>query len=321
MNFKNITRLFLLAGLAVGIGFAVSYREFLTSGELEVYMESLGIWAPLAFIFLYLIAPVLFLPGSPITLASGVLFGPLLGTLYSLIGATGGAGIAFLLARYVAGDFAEQKAVGVLGRLKTGVEKEGWRFVAFVRLVPLFPFNVLNYALGLTKIPFKTFMLTSFVTMAPGTAGYAYLGYASREALVGAEDWVSKGLIGLAVLATLVLLPSMVMRGRGAKTLSPEEVQQKMKQKKTGLTVLDVRTAKEYAEGRIAPSAHIPIEELAGRAEELAAKRDRPLVVVCRTERRSRMAARVLNRAGFTEVYVMQGGLTQWAGEGRPVKV
>ncbi|MBF0128159.1 MAG: TVP38/TMEM64 family protein, partial [Magnetococcales bacterium] len=91
------------------------------------------------FVLLYILATILFLPGSVLTLAGGALFGPWLGGSLSLAGATIGAGIAFLIARHLAGDWVVQRAGGMAGRLLAGVEAEGWRFVAFVRLVPIFP--------------------------------------------------------------------------------------------------------------------------------------------------------------------------------------
>ncbi|WP_338063196.1 TVP38/TMEM64 family protein [endosymbiont of Riftia pachyptila] len=87
------------------------------------------------------------------TLAGGALFGPVLGTFYNLTGATIGAVLAFLIARFFTSNWVEQKTGGHLKRLKEGVENEGWRFVAFVRLVPLFPFNLLNYAVGPDPYP------------------------------------------------------------------------------------------------------------------------------------------------------------------------
>src|SRR4030065_574344 len=117
--------------------------------------------APLLFMGIYAISTVLFLPGSVLTIAGGVLFGPVWGTFYSLTGATIGATIAFLTARYLASDLILRKTGGRLRRLINGVEAEGRRFVAFVRLVPLFPFNLLNYALGLTRIRLLHYVVTS----------------------------------------------------------------------------------------------------------------------------------------------------------------
>ena len=116
----------------------------------------------------------------------GALFGPLWGTVYNLADATIGATLAFLLAGYVAAVQVAAKIGGRLKQLVGGVAAEGWRFVAFVRLVPLFPFNLLNYALGLTRIRLLDYVLATLVCMVPGTIAYAYLGDAGREALSGA---------------------------------------------------------------------------------------------------------------------------------------
>ena len=184
--------------------------------------------APLLFILIYALGTVLFLPGSVLTLAGGALFGPLWGTLYNLAGATLGASLAFLVARYLAGDWVEQRASGRLRRLKQGVEQEGWRFVAFVRLVPLFPFNLLNYALGLTRIRLLDYALASFIFMAPGALAYTYLGYVGREAVGGGEDLIRKGLLALALLAVAALLPGMIGRLRQGAMLSVAELKQQL---------------------------------------------------------------------------------------------
>lgn len=223
MTRQNLIRLLLLGLVGAGIALVITNRDQLKPEALEAWVGSLGVWAPLVFILLYFLAPVFFVPGSVLTLAAGVLFGPVLGALYTLIGAVGGASLSFLVARYIAGDWVEQKAKGVLLQMKKGVEEEGWRFVAFVRLVPLFPFNLLNYALGLTKIPLGTYALTSALFMIPGTAGYVYLGYAGREALLGGENWIQKGLWGLGVFAALVFLPLFVRRLRKGSALNTEK--------------------------------------------------------------------------------------------------
>ena len=221
MNRRTVAVLGLLAIVGFGMVVAVLYRDQFSTEGLQAIMERLGVWAPLVFVALYLLAPALLLPSGPITLAAGALFGPVLGTIYSLVGSTGGATLAFILARYVAGDWVERKTKGKLAQLKNGVENEGWRFVAFVRLVPLFPFNLLNYALGLTKIPLRTYVMTSFICMLPAAAGYAYLGYAGREAILGAENWVAKGLIAVGLLAVLILLPIIIRHWRRKRLSAP----------------------------------------------------------------------------------------------------
>jgi uncharacterized membrane protein YdjX (TVP38/TMEM64 family) len=146
VNNNRLIRILLILGLAAGVALAVIYRDRFDGAALEAWVQSAGIAAPLVFMLIYALAAVLFLPGSVLTLAGGALFGPVLGTFYNLTGATLGATLAFLIARYLASDWVARKAGGRVKQLINGVENEGWRFVAFVRLVPLFPFNLLNYA-------------------------------------------------------------------------------------------------------------------------------------------------------------------------------
>ncbi len=217
MNRRTLVRGLVSAALLAGIALAVANREALAPERLEAFVSSVGYWAPVAYVVIYIAAAVLFLPGSAITLAGGALFGPLWGVLYVLLGSMAGATAAFLIARYVAGAWVQRRSRGLMSKLQQGVEAEGWMFVAFVRLVPLFPFNLLNYALGLTRIPLRTYVITSALAMLPGIAGYTYLGYAGREALLGGDNLINKGLIALAVLAALILLPMMLRRARGTR--------------------------------------------------------------------------------------------------------
>jgi len=105
--------------------------------------------------------------------------------------------------------------------IKAGAEEEGWPFVAFVRLVPVFPFNLLNYALGLTRLSVRTFALTSWLTMAPGALAYAYLGSVGREAISGGPAMMQKGLLALTLLAAVALLPVLIRHWRRPGRLTP----------------------------------------------------------------------------------------------------
>jgi uncharacterized membrane protein YdjX (TVP38/TMEM64 family) len=163
----------------------LTHRVLLKMEAIEPALRAQGIWAPIGFILIYATAPVLFFSGAILGLAGGALFGPVWGTVCNLIGATLGATAAFLLAPIVAGEWVARRAGGRLRRLTEGVTAEGWRFVALMRLVPLFPFNLLNYALGLTGISLSAYVLTSAICMLPGTIAYTWLGYAGRSAAVG----------------------------------------------------------------------------------------------------------------------------------------
>ena len=209
MKRGKAARVVLALTLAAGLFFAFANREALSGEALSRWLAGVGAWAPLAFIALYAAATVLFLPGSVLTLAAGALFGALPGALYSLTGATLGATLAFLLARYLAADWVARRAGGRLKQLIDGVEAEGWRFVAFVRLVPLFPFNLVNYALGLTRIPLLAYAAASFVCMFPGALAYAWLGHAGRKALAGGDGVIRNALLALALFALVAFLPRL----------------------------------------------------------------------------------------------------------------
>jgi uncharacterized membrane protein YdjX (TVP38/TMEM64 family) len=267
--------------LAVGITLAWYNHDQLTAEAVAAWVEHNGYWGPAVFVGIYTIAPALFLPGSVLTLAGGALFGPLTGALLSLTGATAGATLAFLIARYLAAEWGERRASGRLQEIKEGVEREGWRFVAFVRLIPLFPFNLLNYALGLTRLSVHTFTVISFITMAPGALAYAYLGDAGREAVSGGPDLIRKGLLALALLAAVALLPSLIRRWRQPGKLSPQQLQTLLSQSEAPL-VLDVRNPDEFIgeHGHIKEAVLVPLAELDRRLDELEPHRARTIVTV-----------------------------------------
>lgn len=204
--------------LAVLVGIAMVFRNHFDAAALQAWVEGAGAAGPVVFILVYAAATVLFLPGAVITLAGGALFGPVWGTLWNLSGATLGAVLAFLIARHLGAEGVTRRAGPRLRSLNEGVSAEGWRFVAFVRLVPLFPFNLLNYALGLTRIPLLAYVLASAVFMLPGAVAYTWLGYAGREALAGGDGMVRNILIALALVSAIAFLPRLVRRLRTAPT-------------------------------------------------------------------------------------------------------
>lgn len=192
------------------------FRDQINLSVLETALADMGIWAPLLFILIYALATILFLPGSVLTLAGGFIFGPVWGCLYNLSGAMIGSTVAFLIARYLASDWVAAKAGGKLKSLMTGVEKEGWKFVAVVRLVPLIPFNLLNYALGLTRIPLSHAIIASVIFMLPGALAYTYVGSLGQTALAGeVKVIVTRVLIAVGLLVLLASLPWVLKQWRG----------------------------------------------------------------------------------------------------------
>ena len=315
MKAANIIRIIVFVFLIAGIATAVTYRKQFDVDVLGDWLAGAGVMAPLLFIGIYAISTVLLIPGSVLTIAGGVLFGPIWGTFYNLTGATIGATMAFLIARYLTSNLVSRKTGGWLRQLVEGVEAEGWRFVAFVRLVPLFPYNLLNYALGLTRIRLFHYMVTSYICMLPGAIAYTYLGYAGRNAVAGGEGMIKKALLGLGLLALVAFLPRLIkrLRKKPARMLSAAELKQQL-DKGEDILVIDVRGAEEYVGGlgHIKGSRNIEIENLPRHLDELKAYRQRPIVIVCRTDHRSAKAAQILTQAGFSDVTVLRGGMEQW---------
>ncbi|HXO20309.1 MAG TPA: TVP38/TMEM64 family protein [Thermoanaerobaculia bacterium] len=186
------------------------------------WVAGLGLWGPLVFIAGYAVATVAFVPGALLTLAAGAIFGLVRGTLYTFVGATIGAAAAFLVARYAARAAIERKTAGNprFQAIDRAVSKEGFKVVALLRLSPIFPFNLLNYALGLTQVRFLDYFLGS-IAMLPGTLLYVYYGKAAGSLAAvaggatvarGTEGWVSLGIGLLATIAVTTFITRLASR-------------------------------------------------------------------------------------------------------------
>lgn len=170
------------------------------------WIETLGPWGPAAFVALYAVATVAAAPAIVLTVAAGPMFGPALGLAVVSAGATLGAAAAFAVARWLARNAVARRLAGnaTFTRLDRLVERNGWIVVAITRLIPLFPFNLLNYAFGLTGIRFATYLWASWLFMLPGTALYVLGGDALFRGLSGGT--ISPATIGALALAALIVV-------------------------------------------------------------------------------------------------------------------
>jgi len=310
-------RITLFTLLILGIALAFVYRDQFNTVALENYVKEAGMLGPIIFMLLYIIGTVFFFPGSLLTLAGGALFGPVWGTLYNLSAASIGAIFSFMAARYLAHDWVEKKTGGRLKALKQGVEAEGWKFVAFTRLVPLFPFNLLNYALGLTRIKLSHYSIATFVCMLPGAIAYTYIGFVGREALNGDDSVIQQLMIGIALLAIVGFLPSLITKLRAKPMLNVEELKQRLDDDEDFL-LLDVRTASDFVgeQGHINDAVLIPLEALKSGIGPIEHFQQKPVVIICRTDKRSAKAAQWLDKKGFSNVRVVRQGMTDWINQG-----
>jgi len=307
------SKLLLLVLMVAGIGLAIFYRDQFDAQTLEAWVADAGVAGPLLFMLVYVLGTIFFLPGSVLTLAGGALFGPWWGTFYNLTAATIGATLSFLVARYLAADWVEQKTGGRMKQLKEGVEGEGWQFVAFVRLVPLFPFNLLNYALGLTRIKLSHYIIATYIFMLPGGIAYTYLGFVGREAAGGGEGLIQKVMLAIALLAVAAFIPRLIGRLRQKPMVAISELKQRLDAGED-LLVLDVRSAEDFVgeQGHISGALNIALEELPKQLEALAEYEERPIITICRTDKRSAKAATLLAQQGFADVHVAKMGMTDW---------
>lgn len=176
------------------IGLIIAAIQFDIGGLLKEvldWIKNLGSWGAIAFILLYIGATVLFVPGSLLTLGAGFIFGVVLGSIYVSIGATIGATAAFLIGRYFARDWVAKQIESrpKFRAIDSAVAKEGWKIVALLRLSPLFPFNLLNYGLGITKVSLRDYFFASWIGMLPGTVMYIYIGsIAENVATLGTKN-------------------------------------------------------------------------------------------------------------------------------------
>ncbi len=181
------------------------------------HVRQLGAWGPVLFIGLYIIATVLFVPGSVLTLGAGAAFGVVHGSIYVSIGSTLGATAAFLIGRYVAREAVARRLAiyPSFAAIDRAVATGGWKVVGLTRLSPVFPFNLLNYAYGLTRVPLRDYVVASWIGMMPATVLYVYLGSLAGAAADtrprGPAEWA---LYAIGLVATVVVMFVVARRAR-----------------------------------------------------------------------------------------------------------
>ena len=213
MRIPTAVRLFvlILIGAVVTAGVVLLPTKELLSRVLEL-ASGLGIWGAVLVIAFYVVACLLFIPGSLVTLGVGFLFGVVWGTVIVSVGSTLGATAAFLAGRTLAREWIERKvATGArFQAVDRAVGQQGFKIVLLVRLSPLFPFNLMNYAFGLTRVRLRDYILASWIGMLPGTVMYVYLGSAAKSLADLAAGRIEGGagqkiLFGVGLIVTVVV--------------------------------------------------------------------------------------------------------------------
>jgi uncharacterized membrane protein YdjX (TVP38/TMEM64 family)/Fe-S oxidoreductase len=208
----NISKLIILSIIALLIagGFYLNSRHIFSAEALTALLARYPVASPLIFLCIYAIAPSLFLPSIPITLAAGFFWGPVWGVIFSIVGATLGSCLPFFLSRYLFQDAIKARVPEERWNwLQDKVAHHGWKAVAFTRLVPVFPFTVLNYLFGLTPIPFFQYLWSTFIFMLPACIAFVAFGSSLGELLLRGNI---RGVITGIVIAVCAFLIPLALR-------------------------------------------------------------------------------------------------------------
>jgi uncharacterized membrane protein YdjX (TVP38/TMEM64 family) len=219
MNAKKLL-LLLMGAIVVALFFYLDLGRFLTLDSLKANRQALLAYyaahrsAMVAgFMAIYIVQTALSLPGAAIlSLAAGAIFGAIMGTVYANIAATIGATLAFLVTRYLLRDVVLNKLGNKLEGINRELEERGLNYLLFLRLVPLFPFFLINLAAGLTRLPLRTFVLGTMIGIIPG--GFVYCNAGASLATITSLSAIAspRVLASFALLGLFALVPALYNR-------------------------------------------------------------------------------------------------------------
>lgn len=220
-SWKPLILLTLLVAAVAGVHLSGA-AQYLQQDKLQALIASYGNLAPAIYVLIYALAPVLFLPGLPITIVGGIAFGPFWGVIYTITGSTIGASLAFLVARYAARDWVASRLNGPKWeKLDSEVAQHGWKVVAFTRLIPAFPFNLLNYAFGLTKVSFFQYVVTSFICMLPACIAFIVFSSSLLGLIKGTVS--PTAILGIGLIVAVSLIPVLYRKFKGRQVVEVAE--------------------------------------------------------------------------------------------------
>jgi uncharacterized membrane protein YdjX (TVP38/TMEM64 family) len=206
---KNGLKLILIG--CILLGGVVLFKTLNLQIQIDRFLEwvpTLGVWAPLIFILMYVLAATFFIPASALTLGAGAIFGVIQGSILVSIASTGAAVLSFLIGRYAARSWISKKVERnqKFKAIDEAVAAEGWKIVGLTRLSPIFPFALLNYGYGITKVSLRDYALASWIGMMPGTVMYVYLGAVAGTLVSSSERTKSLGEWALLVVGLVATI-------------------------------------------------------------------------------------------------------------------
>ena len=208
VGLRRTARLVVLVLLAIGAASVWQWRAILDPTTITAAIGRYPA-APLGFLAVHIAASLLFIPRTLLAIVAGLLFGMGWGIVWAATGSVAGAVAGFLVARFVNSDLVDPRR---LGPIVGAVERGGWRAVAVLRLIPVIPHSLANYALGLTRLPLAAYSLGSLLGQLPLTIAYVDFGAAGGRLMGGGANWVAPTLIGLAALSLSLLISAVARR-------------------------------------------------------------------------------------------------------------
>lgn len=208
--------LFLLFGLVMFFFYQSGVLSYEQVEQIRAFVLSFGIYAPLIFILLFTLAPLIFFPDGILALSGGLIFGFYMGSVYILIGALCGGTLSFYLARFYGQKMHERLSNEKLITFKKSVQKHGFVVILLLRLVPLVPFNIISYSAGFSAIRYRDFFFATLLGMSPGVLVYANIGAQSLD--VGSQSFY----LSLALFVVLIVV-SMLLKKSVQKRLKSYE--------------------------------------------------------------------------------------------------
>ncbi len=229
---RTVIKIMLVLAIAAALVAAIRFFDVQQLFRAALaWISGLGPLGPIIFIGLYILACVFLLPGAILTLGAGAIFGFTQGAIAASVGATLGATCAFLVGRYLARDWVAGRVAGnaTFAAMDEAVAREGWKIVFLTRLSPVFPFNVLNYAFGLTRVRLRDYFFASWLGMIPGMFMYVYFGSLAGDlANLGAgnsgrspAEWIMYGVGLLATLAVTVFITRLAREALAKRIHGP----------------------------------------------------------------------------------------------------
>lgn len=204
-RFTRRQQLWILAAIAclgltwLGIHLLGQYKP----EQLQTFIRQTGIWGPLCYVGLYAIATLILLPSTPLNISGGVLFGPWFGTIWTSVGAIVAAAIAFIFSRTLGRPVMEKKLAGRWEKMDTEIRRGGLFYMFAIRLVPIMPYGIVNFAAGLTAIRFRDYLVGTTVGTVPSVLPFVLIGSSGLNAVSTGNLWPLLGALGLTGLLVL----------------------------------------------------------------------------------------------------------------------